>query len=99
MPSDTSGSKNAVQAIGSTVTYGKLYTFCALLNIATGEDDDAQTAVEFISAEQLANLEALISETESNAAKMATYFKVPALAYLPVNLYSRAVKALEDKRK
>lgn len=46
LPADTSGSKNAVQAVGSTVSYGKRYTMSALLNIATrGEDDDANGAV------------------------------------------------------
>lgn len=38
LPTDTSGNKNAVQAIGSTVSYGKRYTMCALLNISTGDD-------------------------------------------------------------
>jgi hypothetical protein len=46
LPSDASGSKNAVQAVGSSVSYGKRYTMSALLNIATrGEDDDAAGAV------------------------------------------------------
>lgn len=40
MPLDTSGNKNAVQAIGSTVSYGKRYALCALLNISTGDDTD-----------------------------------------------------------
>lgn len=35
---DTSGSKNAIQALGSTQTYGKRYTTIALLNI-TGTDE------------------------------------------------------------
>lgn len=37
---DTSGSKNAVQAVGSTISYGKRYGICALLNISTGDDAD-----------------------------------------------------------
>jgi len=37
---DTSGSKNAVQALGSSVTYGKRYTLCAILNITTAKEDD-----------------------------------------------------------
>jgi hypothetical protein len=42
LPSDTSGSKNNVQAVGSTVSYGKRYTAGALLNLTShGEDDDA----------------------------------------------------------
>jgi hypothetical protein len=40
MPIDTSGSKTSVQGIGSTVSYGKRYTLCALLNISTGDDTD-----------------------------------------------------------
>lgn len=41
LPADTSGSKNAIQAIGSSTSYGKRYTASALLNIVTrGEDDD-----------------------------------------------------------
>lgn len=40
---DGSGSKNNVQAIGSSVSYGKRYTLCSLLNIATRDDDDAQS--------------------------------------------------------
>ncbi len=44
LPSDTSGSKNAVQAIGSSVSYGKRYTAGALLNLTSqGEDDDGQS--------------------------------------------------------
>lgn len=39
---DTSGSKNAVQALGSAVEYGRRYTTTDLLNIASrGGDDDA----------------------------------------------------------
>lgn len=40
LPLDTSGSKNAVQAVGSTLSYGKRYALCALLNISTGDDAD-----------------------------------------------------------
>lgn len=42
LPADTSGNKNAVQAVASSVSYGKRYTAGALLNFTThGEDDDA----------------------------------------------------------
>jgi hypothetical protein len=40
LPIDTSGSKNNVQGNGSTVSYGKRYAICALLNISTGDDVD-----------------------------------------------------------
>lgn len=37
---DTTGSKNAIQALGSAVTYGKRYTLKDLLCIVTREEDD-----------------------------------------------------------
>lgn len=40
-PPDATGSKNAIQAIGSTVTYLQRYTLLALTGLATyGQDDD-----------------------------------------------------------
>lgn len=40
---DSTGSKNAVQAMGSSISYGKRYTASALLNITSrGEDDDGE---------------------------------------------------------
>ena len=39
---DTSGSKNAIQALGSAVAYGKRYTTKDLLCIVTREDDDGE---------------------------------------------------------
>jgi len=42
LPADATGSKNAVQAVASSVSYGKRYTAGALLNLTShGEDDDA----------------------------------------------------------
>lgn len=46
LPADSSGNKNAVQAVASSVSYGKRYTASALLNLTShGEDDDAFAAV------------------------------------------------------
>ncbi len=43
LPLDTSGSKNNVQAVGSSTSYGKRYTAGLLLNLRTkGEDDDGE---------------------------------------------------------
>jgi hypothetical protein len=39
-PSDTSGSKNAIQAIGSTITYLQRYTLKAALGLAEADQDD-----------------------------------------------------------
>jgi hypothetical protein len=43
LPVDTSGSKNPVQAVGSSVSYGKRYVMEALLNLTSrGQDDDGK---------------------------------------------------------
>lgn len=39
-PNDTSGNKNAIQAVGSAVTYLQRYTLLAALGLATAEQDD-----------------------------------------------------------
>ena len=47
LPADASGNKNAVQAVASSISYGKRYTAAALLNLTShGEDDDAYAAGE-----------------------------------------------------
>ncbi len=43
-PPDATGSKNAIQAIGSTVTYLQRYTLLALTGLATYEHDDDGSA-------------------------------------------------------
>lgn len=43
-PVDTSGSKNAVQQIGSTQTYLQRYTLMAALGLAASKDDDGHAA-------------------------------------------------------
>jgi len=42
-PPDTSGSKNSLQAIGSTVHYLSRYTFMAALGLAADKDDDGRS--------------------------------------------------------
>lgn len=46
VPFDFSGNKNSntAQAMGSAVSYGKRYALCAILNIATRDDNDARTS-------------------------------------------------------
>jgi hypothetical protein len=47
LPLDSTGSKNNVQAVGSSTSYGKRYTATLLLNIRTkGEDDDGKAGGE-----------------------------------------------------
>ena len=64
IPLDTSGSKNAVQAVGSSTSYGKRYVMSALLNLTTrGEDDDGHAAVPTanVTSVQASGLSALLA--------------------------------------
>ncbi|WP_185835578.1 ERF family protein [Pseudomonas aeruginosa] len=67
---DTSGNKNAVQAVASSVSYGKRYTAGALLNFTThGEDDDAFTAAApvLITEAQAKQLKSLLDKCSDKA--------------------------------
>lgn len=70
LPLDTSGSKNAVQAVGSSTSYGKRYVMSALLNLTTrGEDDDGHAAVPAVTvtAIQARQLQALLDRCSDKA--------------------------------
>jgi hypothetical protein len=66
-PADTSGNKNAIQAIGSTTTYLQRYTLVLMLGLAASNDDDGQTAGgDALTFEQVNTLFDLIAETGAN---------------------------------
>lgn len=101
LPADNSGSKNAVQAVGSSITYGFRYTACALLNIQTGvADDDGRAAggAETISDEQVVRLQTLIQNAGANKAKFLEHMKVESLETMPVAVFDAAIAALNRKK-
>jgi len=74
LPADTSGSKNGVQAVASSVSYGKRYTAGALLNFTTtGEDDDGNGGVAAVTprvtSAQAAQLAMLLEKCSEKAKK------------------------------
>lgn len=101
LPADKSGSKNDVQAVGSSITYGFRYTACALLNIQTGvTDDDGRAAggAETISDEQVVRLQTLIQNAGANKAKFLEHMKVESLETMPVAVFDAAIAALNRKK-
>ena len=97
---DTSGSKNAVQAIGSTITYLQRYTLYAILGLAsTDQDNDGGSPAKPLDDNQLANLDALISEVKANKPKFLAHLKIERLADLPQSKLKAAITMLEAKRK
>lgn len=82
LPHDSTGSKNAVQAIGSSVAYGKRYNAVALLNITTkGEDDDATKggAGPTLTEDQVTELQSAIVDVNVPIARVIALARSVAL--------------------
>lgn len=97
LPADTSGSKNAVQAVGSSTSYGKRYTAAALLNITTrGGDDDGLAAGgnSPITTEMLAELEKMLKQCDGDPEKFCKFMKVGALVEILQKDMGKARQAL-----
>lgn len=97
---DASGSKNAVQAVGSAISYGKRYTLCSLLNIATRDDDDAQSCSanlgKVITTSQVQSLETKLKQlSEERFANFISYiakeYNASSVADLPANKYNQVL--------
>lgn len=102
LPHDSSGSKNAVQAVGSSTSYGKRYTATMLLNIRTkGEDDDGKMggAPAPVTDEQVKELRSLLEFTNSDEAKFCKFFKIESLPDMPAVRFEEAMKAIKAAKK
>ena len=95
---DTGPGRNAIQARGSTKSYLERYTATAILGLATQDQDDDGGRVDFITADQKAELIALQQETKADTVKFLAYLGVESLDDLPAKWFERAKQALEAKR-
>jgi hypothetical protein len=97
LPLDTSGSKNNVQAAGSSTSYGKRYTATALLNIRTkGEDDDGRAGGDPgpVSEEQAERLLDMLTRDKADVTLFCKHMKVDSLIALPASRYEEAIIAI-----
>lgn len=102
LPSDTSGSKNAVQAVGSSTSYGKRYTAAALLNLTSrGEDDDGNSAsgYERITQEQADAIRDLLEVHEKKLPAFLQWARVERVEDLPADRYESVVNAIKAPKK
>ena len=102
LPFDASGSKNAVQAIGSSQTYGQRYTAQAILGLSLGDDTDddgaAGGASNTVTPEQYIALRNLVEETGSREDVFLKYFGAQSLETFPAKKFEAAKAQLEKKR-
>lgn len=98
LPLDTSGSKNALQAVGSTLSYGKRYLVCAMLNIITvGEDDDGNGGQGYVTRQQADELRRLVTETGATDGTVLRTYDAKTFEDVHAVNYAAAVNLLLAK--
>ncbi len=98
-PADKTGSKNDIQAIGSTLTYLQRYSLVQMLGLAAAADDDGKMAanVNCITQEQADNLRDLIEVNGKSRADFLKWAKVEQIEKIAADKYDSCVKAIEFK--
>jgi hypothetical protein len=99
--SDTSGSKNPIQAIGSTISYLQRYTLLSILGLACEDmDDDGQAAAtEYINDKQKGQLIDIMAEANLKVAYFCSKFGIETLDKLPASRFQQAVASLDARKK
>lgn len=107
VPFDFSGNKssNYAQAMGSAVSYGKRYALCALLNIATHDDDDgvASSQDNKVTTAQKQHLQALYDRLSPEIqldinGKLIGSFGSAKLGNIPINCYNDVLMDLQKNQ-
>jgi hypothetical protein len=100
LPLDTGPGRNQIQAMGSTISYGKRYAAEMALNIVReGEDDDGiKGAMRFATEEEVAELQALIKDTGTDEKRFCNTLNVASLDELPSPSVVIALNMLNAKK-
>lgn len=99
-PVDATVGKNAIQAIGSTLTYLQRYSLVQALGLAASNDDDCAMSggkPETISQDQAGDLQALIESKSADRARFLKYYKIERLSDLPASRFNDAMALLVAK--
>lgn len=90
--------KTQTHAFGSTASYARRYLFCMIFDIATGDDDDGQSAqrnAEPITEEQYIELRDLIEQAGITEDIVCTAERIAMLAELPASKFGHVQRNLE----
>lgn len=97
-PADSSGSKNAIQAIGSTLTYLQRYSLVQALGLAAAEDDDGKAGgVKAISEDEAASIREVIEGIgdKSVEPRLLKWLKAQSIETIPADRYDDAMGNLQ----
>lgn len=98
-PADQTGNKNAIQAIGSTLTYLQRYSLVQALGLAAAEDDDGKAggAGEKITDEQAGKLLNIIdTKIVGTEGRLLKWARIDRIEDLPASRYAEAVEKLKS---
>jgi hypothetical protein len=101
-PADASGNKNAIQAIGSTLTYLQRYSLAQALGLAAASDDDGHSAADMgglVDAAQLETIQKRIVEVGIPIANFCKVMKVESVDQVRGKDFKTAlmrIKEVED---
>jgi hypothetical protein len=100
LPLETSGSKNNVQAYGSSTSYAKRYNTAQLLNLISDTKEDRDTdGVTTIDQSQLEELIILADDFGVDKRRFCEHFKIPAMIDLPIARLDEAKGMIRKKGK
>jgi len=102
LPNDAGPGRNALQAAGSTLSYGKRYLAEMMFNIVrTGQDDDGRAGGGggVISEEQKAELVDLMAEKGADTKRFLAFFQIATIEDLLAADFDRARTMILAKKK
>lgn len=98
-PADTSGNKNNIQAIGSTVSYLQRYTLFSILGLASQDDDDGigSEPVDTITPDQAAILRAELEGINQKAfGNWLSAKKIKDIESIPESRFDEVYKMISN---
>jgi hypothetical protein len=100
-PPDQTGNKNAIQAIGSTLTYLQRYSLVQMLGLAASDDDDDGRAAAHdtvVTDQQADEIRALLTETKSDLNRFLAWVGAESVSDIPAAKYPDCVTLLKAKQ-
>ena len=97
-PADTSGKKNPIQAIASTITYLERYTLLALTGLATHDQDDdgvsAGSGIMYITTKEKQVIIDMIADSNADVTKFLKCVGCESVDEIPSGMFKAATTIL-----
>lgn len=101
LPADTGPGRNALQAVGSTLSYGKRYLVEAFCNvIRQGIDDDGKLGgTEFINEDQITQINNALRDAKADLTGFLRHYGIDSVESMEAKDFTTAMNQLFQKKK